>query len=112
MRKYCGRTCLFLRRPKPIQSVQQVTNCQDSTHLLLEPYLFREIFEQIFYNHQQQLQFVSFTVFPASKSTGQAIRVKCLEESRYSSRQTPWKRCPKYSSLLTIRSLKILEGVL
>src|SRR3954464_5462245 len=30
-----------------------------------------------------------FTAFPASKSTGQAIGVKCLKKSSYSSRQTP-----------------------
>src|SRR4051812_4178068 len=35
--------------------------------------------------HQQQ-QFTSFTAFPASKFTGPAIEVKCLEESRYSNR--------------------------
>src|SRR3954470_23531325 len=33
----------------------------------------------------QQQQFTSFTPFTASKSTGPAIGVKCLEESRYSS---------------------------
>src|SRR3954464_1491445 len=44
-----------------------------------------------------------FTAFPASKSTGQAIGVKCLKKSRDSSRLTPWKRCPKCSSLLHAR---------
>src|SRR3954464_2635305 len=29
----------FIRRSKPIQSVQWVTICQDSTHLPLEPYV-------------------------------------------------------------------------
>src|SRR3954463_8931208 len=37
-----------------------------------------------------------FMAFPASNSTAQAIGVKHLKKSRYSSRQTPWKRCPKY----------------
>src|SRR2546430_1574483 len=36
-----------------------------------------------------------FMAFPASKSTGQAIGVKCLRKSGDSSRLTPWKRCPK-----------------
>src|SRR3954470_17967253 len=88
----------FNRRSKPIQSMQRVTICQDSTHLLLEPYVSCKIFEQVIYN-QQQLHSV-FTAFPASKSTGQAIRVKCFKKSSYSSRRTPWKRCPKYSGLL------------
>src|SRR3954467_12601328 len=44
-----------------------------------------------------------FTAFPASKSTGQAIGVKCLKKSKDSSRLTPWKRCPKCSSLLHAR---------
>src|SRR3954470_24493703 len=44
-----------------------------------------------------------FTAFPASKSTGQAIGVKCLKKSRDSSRLTPWKRCPKCSSLFHAR---------
>src|SRR3954467_12754348 len=37
-----------------------------------------------------------FTAFLASNSTGQAIGVKCLKKSSYSSKQIPWKRCPKY----------------
>src|SRR3954464_9609560 len=41
-----------------------------------------------------------FTAFLASNSTDQAIGVKHLKKSSYSSRQTPWKRCPKYSGLL------------
>src|SRR4051812_19545205 len=44
-----------------------------------------------------------FTAFPASKSTGQATGVKRLKKSRHSSRLTPWKRCPKCSSLLHAR---------
>src|SRR4051812_29850263 len=44
-----------------------------------------------------------FTVFPASKSTGQATGVKRLKKSRDSSRLTPWKRCPKCSRLLHAR---------
>src|SRR3954463_3635839 len=44
-----------------------------------------------------------FTAFPASKSTGQAMGVKCLKKSRHSSRLTPWKRYPKCSSLLHAR---------
>src|SRR5436189_2277055 len=44
-----------------------------------------------------------FTAFPASKSIGQAIGVKCLMKSRDSSRLTPWKRCPKCSGLLHAR---------
>src|SRR5438270_2718023 len=44
-----------------------------------------------------------FTAFPASKSTGQATGVKRLKKSRDSSRLTPWKRCPKCSSLLHAR---------
>ena len=44
-----------------------------------------------------------FRAFPASNSTGQAIGVQCLKKSSYSSRQTPWKRCPKYSGLLHAR---------
>src|SRR4051812_23806742 len=44
----------FLRQSKPIQSMQRVTICQDSTHLPLEPYVSCKIFEQIIYNHQQQ----------------------------------------------------------
>src|SRR3954469_17059464 len=80
--------------------MQRVTICQDSTHLPLEPYISYKIFEQIIYNQQQQL---SFTAFPASNSTGQAIGVKRLKKSRDSSRLTPWKRCPKYSGLLHAR---------
>src|SRR3954465_1658328 len=41
-----------------------------------------------------------FTAFPASNSTDQAVGVKRLKRSSRSSRLTPWKRCPKYSSLL------------
>src|SRR3954468_22762009 len=44
-----------------------------------------------------------FTAFPASKSTGQATGIKHLKKSRHSSRLTPWKRCPKCSSLLHAR---------
>src|SRR3954468_12290327 len=71
------------------QSMQRVTICQDSTHLPSEPYVSYKIFEQIIYNQQQQQ--LSFTAFPASKFTGQAIGVKCLKKSRDSSRLTPWK---------------------
>src|SRR4051812_35821360 len=78
----------FLQQQKPIQFMQRVTICQDSTHLPLEPYVSHKIFEQIFYSSSTTT--TSFTAFPASKSTDQAIRVKCLEESRYSSRLTPW----------------------
>src|SRR5436190_21522498 len=41
-----------------------------------------------------------FTALPASNSTGQAIGIKHLKKSRYSSRLIPWKRCPRYSGLL------------
>src|SRR3954468_23108454 len=51
-----------------------------------------------------------FTAFPASKSTGQAIGVKCLKRSRDSSRLTPWKRCPKYSGLLHAREPRNFGG--
>src|SRR2546430_353467 len=51
-----------------------------------------------------------FTAFPASKSTGQAIEVKCLKKSRDSSRLTPWKRCPKCSSLLHAREPRNFGG--
>ena len=51
-----------------------------------------------------------FTAFPASKSTGQAIGVKRLKKSRYSSRLTPWKRCPKYSRLLHARETENFGG--
>src|SRR5438270_793615 len=44
-----------------------------------------------------------FTAFQATKSTSQAIGVKCLKKSRDSSRLTPWKRCPKCSGLLHAR---------
>src|SRR3954462_15397000 len=44
-----------------------------------------------------------FTALPASNSTGQVVGVKCLKKSRHSSRLTPWKRCPKCSSLLHAR---------
>src|SRR3954468_13930725 len=44
-----------------------------------------------------------FTAFPASKSTGQATGVKRLKKLRHSSRLTPWKRCPKRSSLFHAR---------
>src|SRR3954469_2232357 len=81
--------------------MQRVTIYQDLTHLPSEPYVSYKIFEQIIYNQQQQQ--LSFTAFPASKSTGQAIGVKCLKKSRDSSRLTPWKRCPKCSSLLHAR---------
>src|SRR3954466_1362374 len=51
-----------------------------------------------------------FTAFPASKSTGQATVVKRLKKSRHSSRLTPWKRCPKCSSLLHARELRNFGG--
>src|SRR3954467_6687488 len=89
---------LLQRRSKPIQSMQRVAICQDSTHLPSEPYVSYKIFEQIIYNYNSL-----FTAFPASNSTGQAIGVKCHKKSSYSSRQTPWKRCPKYSGLLHAR---------
>src|SRR4051812_49524229 len=48
---------LLLRQSKPIQSMQRVTIYQDSTHLPPEPYVSYKIFEQIFYNQQQQQLF-------------------------------------------------------
>src|SRR5436190_21041786 len=51
-----------------------------------------------------------FTAFPASKSTGQTIGVKCLKKSRDSSRLTPWKRCPMCSSLLHAREPENFGG--
>src|SRR4051812_22751749 len=74
----------------------------------LKPYVSYKIFEQIVYN-QQQLQ-LAFTTFRASNSIGQAIGVKCLKKSSYSSRQTPWKRCPKYSGLLHARETENFGG--
>src|SRR4051812_5718372 len=109
MHKHCEHIRLLLWQKKLVQSVQRVTICQDSTHLPLELYISCEIFEQILYNHQQ-LQFTSFTVFPASKSTGQAIGDKCLEEFRHSSRQTPWQRSPKCSVLFRYGALKLWRG--
>src|SRR5438046_5629202 len=50
MHKHCGHIHLLYRQLKPIQSVQRVTICQDSTHLPLEPYVSCKIFEQIIYN--------------------------------------------------------------
>src|SRR4051812_46401121 len=88
--------------------MQQVTICQDSTHLSSEPYVSNKIFEQIIYN-QQQLQLFSMA-FPASNSTGQTIGVKRLKKSRYSSRLTSWKRCPKYSGLLHARETENFGG--
>src|SRR4051812_13665820 len=46
-----GAYIYFLRRSKPIQSMQRVTICQDSTHLPLEPYVSCKIFEQIINNN-------------------------------------------------------------
>src|SRR3954463_15612009 len=57
--------------------MQRVTICQDSTHLPLEPHVSCNIFEQIFYSSPTTT--TSFTAFPASKSTDQAIGVKCLK---------------------------------
>src|SRR4051812_47602861 len=51
-----------------------------------------------------------FTAFPASKSTGQSIGVKCLKKSRDSSRLTPWKRCPKRFGLLHARDPRNFGG--
>src|SRR3954462_11097660 len=51
-----------------------------------------------------------FTAFPASNSTGQAIGVKRLKKSRYSSRLTPWKRGPKYPGLLSARDTENFGG--
>src|SRR4051812_18760989 len=51
-----------------------------------------------------------FTAFPASNSTDQAIGVKSLKKSSYSSKQTPWKRCPKYSGLLHARETENFGG--
>src|SRR4051812_19026561 len=81
--------------------MQRVTICQDSTHLLLEPYVSYKIFEQIIYN-QLQLQ-LAFYGIPSIQFHRSNYRVKCLKKSSYSSRQTPWKRCPKYSGLLHAR---------
>src|SRR3954469_14568530 len=82
------------------QSRQRVTICQDSTHLPSEPYFSYKIFEQIIYDNNNNSL---FTALPASNSTGQVVRVKRLKKSRHSSRLTPWKRCPKCSSLLHAR---------
>src|SRR3954469_623533 len=106
--EHCGHIHLLQWRLKPIQSMQRVAICQDSTHLPLEPYISYKIFEQIIYNQQQQQ--LSFTTFPASNSTGQAIGVKRLKKSRDSSRLTPWKRCPKYSDLLHARETENFGG--
>src|SRR5436189_530655 len=81
--------------------MQRVTICQDSTHLPSEPYVSYKVFEQIIYNQQQQQ--LAFYGIPSIQVTGQAIGVKCLKKLRYSSRLTPWKRCPKYSGLLHAR---------
>src|SRR4051812_986839 len=81
--------------------MQRVTICQDSMHLPSKPYVSFKIFEQIIYN-QQQLQ-LAFYVIPSIQFHRSSYRVKCLKKSSYSSRQTPWKRCPKYSSLLHAR---------
>src|SRR3954471_20451176 len=51
-----------------------------------------------------------FTALPASNSTGQVVGVKRLKKSRHSSRLTPWKRCPKCSSLLHARELGNFGG--
>src|SRR5438045_6089253 len=83
------------------QSMQRVTICQDSTHLPSEPYVSFKIFEQIIYN-QPQLQ-LAFYGIPSIQFHRQAIGVKRLKKSSYSSRQIPWKRCPKYSGLLHAR---------
>src|SRR3954468_4184427 len=90
------------------QSMQRVTICQDSTHLPSEPYVSYKIFEQIIYNNNNNNSL--FTALPASNSTGQVVGVKCLKKSRHSSRLTPWKRCPKCSSLLHAREPENFGG--
>src|SRR4051812_40942078 len=82
--------------------MQRVTIYQDSTHLPLEPYVSYKIFEQIIYKQPTNNNSL-FMALPASKSIGQATGVKRLKKSRHSSRLTPWKRCPKCSSLLHAR---------
>src|SRR4051812_17559240 len=62
----------------------------------------------IIYN-QQQLQ-LDFYGIPSIQATGQAIGVKRLKMLSYSSRQTPWKRRPKYSGLLHTTEPENFEG--
>src|SRR3954468_4371400 len=56
---------LLHRQSKPIQLMQRVTICQDSTHLPLEPYVSCKIFEQIIYNHQQQQLHLQYSQHPS-----------------------------------------------